>query len=234
MRGRTGNWFSWAAPLLGVMLLAGIGLQQLSYAEPEDAAPYHRKVAAAMQKVPEQIGPWVSSSIKVPRSAKEILKPNVIISRRYHNPRTGESVNLMFSQCKEARDMAGHYPPRCYPGNGYTKREVKDYRWTVDGLDIPVRAYRFTRSVDGQRQQMWNLNFLLLPDGEMTRLMSRVRAAAADYRSHFFGAAQIQLIFHGDTELSQRKSVFKRFVRAMKPAIETIRSGIDHDQPTQP
>jgi len=230
MRKSHRQWRWYFAPAAGLLLLAGIGLQQLSYAEPEDAAPYHRKVAEVMQQVPSQIGPWVGKPIEVPRSAKEILSPNEIISRRYHNAQTNESVNVMFSQCKEARDMAGHYPPRCYPGNGYTQREVKDHRWTVDGVSIPVRAYRFTREVDGSRQQMWNLNFLILPDGEMTRSMSGVRAAAADYRTHFFGAGQVQLIFHGDSDLSRRKEIFKRFVKVMKPAIHTIRSGIDHDQ----
>ena len=71
------------------------------------------------------------------------------------------------------------------------------------------------------------VNVLLLPDGTVTTDISAVQAAAADYRTHFFGAGQIQLIFDKRIPDEDRYRIFETFMNALQPVIETIASGVE-------
>mgnify|MGYP007071125856 CR=1 FL=1 len=42
-----------------------------------------------------------------------------------------EQVNVAVVQCRDARDMGGHYPPICYPGQGWTPKNP--------GIAVPLR-----------------------------------------------------------------------------------------------
>jgi hypothetical protein len=220
-------------PLLGLCLLAGMAAQQMSYTEPEDVTAYHRRVEQAVKAIPIQLGPWAGSRAPVPEAARELLSPNVIVSRQYRHDRTGQVVSLMVVHCKDARDLAGHYPPVCYPANGWTKDSQQDRRWTIadpngPATEVPVRHYRFARPrTEGEgKRTMHVLNTLMLPNGRLTREMSAVRRLAADYRSHFYGAGQLQLIVGGDVPLAQRRRLFAQFFKAMRPAVQAIGAGL--------
>jgi hypothetical protein len=204
--------------------------QQLSYAKPADVEGYHTTVAEQVKAVPKQIGPWVGSETEIPRSAVQLLSPNAILSRQYHNQNTGRAVSLMIVHCKDARDMAGHYPPICYRANGWTQQSTEDHRWSMLGQTLPVRRYTFTMDLPTGEREMHVLNMLVLPDGALTREMTRVREAAADYRSHFFGAGQMQLILDSRMSPSRRRAVFERFFEAVQPAIHAMRSGLKDEQ----
>jgi len=166
----------------------------------------------------------------VPRSARELLSANVILSRRYHNPNTGQSVSLLLVHCKDARDIAGHYPPNCYPSQGWTQRNREDYTWGIAGDSVPVRSYLFTMERPTGDQKMRVLNTLLLPDGELTREMSVVRQAAADYQARFYGAGQLQVVVNSRMSPTRRQAIFERFYKAVHPALKAMRSGLENHE----
>ena len=212
--------------LLALLLLAGVAMQRLAYATPEAAKAYHKAVAGAVEAVPETVGPWVGSESPVPRAAVQLLRPNVILSRSYHHPETGQRISLMIVHCRRARDLAGHYPPNCYPANGWEKESVSYHAWQVMGDRLPLAEYVFERNMATRSARMRILNTLILPGGELTPEMSQVRRAAADYQRRVYGAGQLQVIFHEPTPAKQRRQIFERFYRAMRPAIQEMRSGI--------
>ena len=217
-----------AAPLLVLALLAAMGVAHLSRPAPEDAEPYHRRVRQKAEAVPYRIGPWVGSDAEAPQEAVELLQPNVMISRLYEHQTSGETVNFLLVHCKDARDMAGHYPLNCYPAHGWTLAEQRDVTWQLGDMRLPGRSYRFTYQQAGGDNQMIVNNFIIMPDGRIVRDISEVYAAAADYTSHFYGAAQVQLVMRPDLSAESRRDIFQRIVGANRDVIQALRNGIGH------
>lgn len=216
------------APALTLVVLGGLVAEQLSYAAPEDADAYHQQVREAVERIPYEIGDWSGTDVDVPPAAVKLLDPNALCSRRYENPKTHQSVNLLIVHCRDARDMGGHYPPVCYPAHGWVLRQTREVLWEVNPrMLVPAAEYEFSMWLPSRSRTTWVVNVLVLPDGTMTRDMSPVRSAAADYRTHFFGAGQIQLAFGERIRASERERIFKTFISAIEPVIEAIRRGVE-------
>ena len=215
------------APVLTLLVLGGLTAQKLSYADPEDADPYHQRVREAISRIPYKIGDWSGTDVDAPRAAIRLLQPNALCSRRYENRQTNQSVSLLIVHCRDARDMGGHYPPVCYRAHGWVQRAARSVLWEVNPrMSVPAAEYEFSMWLPSHSRTLWVVNVLLLPDGSMSPDMSRVRSAAADYRTHFFGAGQIQLAFGERIRASERERIFKTFVNAIVPVIEAMKSGV--------
>lgn len=210
-------------PSLALLMASGILMQRLSFAaEVEDAASYHAKVRKAVEAMPAELGDWTGERIDIPNAAVALLKPNAILGRRYENQVTGQRVDVLVVHCRDARDMAGHYPPVCYPSSG----------WTEDGSNVMDRGtdreaptwarYDFSRVASGYEVTMTVLNVLVLPDGRMVHTMAAVRDQAADYRSHFLGAGQIQFVFQGRPSEARCESIVSELMLAVNPVIDAI------------
>ena len=212
-------------PAIALAMVGGILAQRLSYADAEDAAPYHAKVRAAVESVPHRIGSWQGTDGEVPPSAIALLKPNALLSRRYVNPYSGLTVDLLIVHCRDARDMAGHYPPICYPSSGWTEQGGQEGIIRHNGQALPYMRYRFSRIASARRIEMTVLNVLILPDGRLVRTMDAVRRQASDYRSHFMGAGQIQFVFGGELPEKTYESVVREFLDDIMPVIKTVSSG---------
>lgn len=117
------NRSSILATLLGLALLAGFTAYKRTYPTPDDAKPHLAAVRAAIDAVPERFDQWRSQPVEVPADALDLLKPNKILSRRYIRPETGHELTLLIVHCRSARDLAGHYPPVCYPSAGWLPRD---------------------------------------------------------------------------------------------------------------
>ena len=104
------------APAVCAALLIGMVAESSSRVTPTDAEPYHRKAKIAVESIPMHIGSWSAKDEAIPREALAILRPNVIKCWKYvdndtTNPRCYDRwASLLVDQCKEARDMSGHYP----------------------------------------------------------------------------------------------------------------------------
>lgn len=208
------------------LLLCGFTAQRMSYPGPADALPYHKKVAALINKMPETIGRWESQNVPVPESALALLKHNAIISREYINTRTHQHLNLLIVQCRDARDMQGHYPPICYPSNGWTPESSQRMQWRLPGKTIQGMEYEYHQVFPMRVATIFVDNLILLPNGRMLHNINGVYQAAADYQTHFFGAAQFQIVFPADTTFEQRKRIATRFFTVAKPIIEAIGTGV--------
>jgi hypothetical protein len=176
------------------MLLVGIGTDRLFLQPtPVDPTAYHLKIA--------------------------MLKPNVIISRRYRQSGSNREVGLLLVQCSDARDILGHYPPVCYRSNGCTEDSREQADWNVDGLTVTGMRYFFTTP---RHNSLVIDNFLLLPNGTIARDMDAIQLAAKDRRQKYFGAAQVQLVYDQGIDASERAEITSTFVGMLSPVIDVI------------
>jgi hypothetical protein len=159
----------------------------------------------------------------VPAAAFSLLQPNLVLARRYRDINTGHSVTLLLVQCMDARDIIGHYPPVCYPGQGWSELESIPRNWAVEDLSITGTQYRFSTSRPGRAATIVVDNFMVLPGGGFCRDMEGVHLAARDRRKRQWGVAQVQLVSDGGMSTAQRQEAFARLVGAARPLIDQIR-----------
>src|SRR4051812_48238264 len=192
--------------ILTVALLLGLTADTLSRPGPGDARPYHADVKAAVDAMESPEG-WTFKDLKIPDAAVRLLKPNAQSCRQYFTPI--KPFQFLLIQCKDARDMGGHFPPICYPSSGWVavreevdgkeKAVARPMTWTIGQREIIGMEYEFIGNCDGQPITRTVDNLLILPviHDCYVRKIDDIRDAAADRRRQFYGAAQIQLIFDG-------------------------------------
>jgi hypothetical protein len=228
-----------APPLFSVGLLAGIVAQQRTHLKPQDVEPYHARAKAAIEAVPYVIGYWTGQDEEIPVAAQKLLRPNAILSRLYVDNSPADYRNahrfasLLIVQCRDSRDMVGHYPPICYRAHGMTLDEANcgPRDWIVGGMKIPGYEYQFTGLVEGKAIRKTVYNFLIVPGRGIVRDMKGVEQAAEDYQERYYGAAQFQVVFHGPASTrgadarAQRDRIFTTLMEPNIKLIETLTSG---------
>ena len=221
--GARAKTFQWWIPLTTVACLAAMGAWESTEASPAIAAPYHARVRQVADEVPINFGNWTGQDTPVPTAALKLLHPNVILSRSYQEQGTGERIDLLFVQCQQSRDMDGHYPPNCYPGAGWTLQSTTPATWTVDGLTIPGCEYQFGMIHTGGTQRIIVRDFFILPDGRLFPDLATFRREAAAFKVRPFGAAQVQVVFHGEGD---RDIIYQQFMQHYLPLIQATRTGV--------
>jgi hypothetical protein len=228
-------------PLLSVGLLAGIVSEQRTHLKPRDVEPYHAAARTAVDGVPYVIGYWTGTDDEIPVAAQKLLRPNAILSRRYsdNSPVTESDdshpehrlASLLIVQCRDSRDMVGHYPPICYRAHGDTidEKYCGPRDWAVNGTVIPGYEYQFTKVFAGQTLRTVVYNFLIVPGRGIVRDMKGVEQAAEDYQQRYYGAAQFQVVFHAQASAEpsreQRDEIFATLMGPNIKLIETLTSG---------
>ena len=209
------------SPLLTLLVLAGLAWSAELREPTADALAVQQRIRQQADAIPKLIKGWYGQDVPVPAPAIRILRPNVLLSRRYRHIQTGDSVSLLLVHTRDAVDLIHHYPPVCYRYNGWESVWNEQRRWRVDGLDVPVTEYCFQRGdLDGRRRIVVT-NFMFGPDG-LSAEMEPVRRIANDPAKRFFGAGQVQLVFDVSVPLERRKEVFAGFVGACRGAIDTL------------
>ncbi|WP_428389564.1 exosortase-associated EpsI family protein [Mucisphaera sp.] len=219
--------WGWFVPcLVALVLMTGHDPERQSYAQPVDAQPYHDRVREEVLRIPGAFDGWTSEVIDAQREAVQLLKPNVIYSRRYEHSSTGEQLNLLIVHCREARDMVGHYPPICYPSSGWTEREESRRRLDIEvrGRVIEATEYEFFQSLPGYSVSIHVINTMLLPDGRTASTMDAIAELDSDYRRRFFGAGQLQVLIPGEEDPAVRERLARTFIGKSVNAIEVIGS----------
>lgn len=204
-------------------LLVGALVSTHSSVDEEAITAYMAEVREAAGRMPVDSGGWISSEVEVPPSATKLLRPNVLIARRYETAeRGGHSATLMVVHCGDTRDMQGHYPPNCYPAHG----------WQTDGApgeaamgDLDAVRYRFVRRSEQGDRSIVVYNLFVLPTGELTDSMKAVRQASADYQIRSYGAAQVQVVFDGAAAEDDHAWVLSEMRRIASPVIDLLRAG---------
>lgn len=227
MTRRTNPGRVWLAPLFCLILLGGLQLEKLFLREARaDATTYHRAVAEAAQDFPEQIGPWKQlRPIPMPQAAISLLKPNALRAYLYRHAETGAEARLMVAQCKAIGDIRGHYPPVCYPGNGWTAHESTLHPVQYGNEVIQAMAYRFTRDSQASFAEIIVYNVFVLPTGEILSGREGVGTAAGSRRFRDFGAAQAQVVVSGQMPPGERVQALEQLLNGSRALIEVIRSG---------
>lgn len=214
---------------LALLFLVGAAADRAAnMVAPEDTAPYQARVREAYAQLPMRMGDWVGEDTPVPQAAITLLRPNVILSRRYTNFVTGRTASVLLTQCADARDMAGHYPPICYPNQGWILQGRELHQWSVDNLMIDGTTYRFLRSPQSPAGIAVR-NFMMLPDGSTAADMDAVRKSTS-VRRRFYGAGQVQVICDAGVPEQEQDEIFASLVRGHVPLINTVLAGLQDHQ----
>ena len=221
------------SPLLCLGLLGGIGVENAAHLKPKDVEPYHARARTVIEDWPRTIadGQWTTSNDEgLPPSAEQLLHPNCVIARLYTSGtlrinNEPVSASLLIVQCKDSRDMAGHYPPNCYPAFGEQKIEARDFDPIMNGTTIPGMEYHFLgrRGLAPYRRCVYD--FFIVPGKGFVRGNNNMRdvyRAGADYQRRYYGAAQFQVIMDADYPRELRERVFKTIIGANPKAFEVL------------
>ena len=184
---------------------------------------YHARVRATINAFPFQIGEWAGVDVPQPTAAVTLLKPNALISRRYHSRYSRYDVVLLIVQCRDARDMVGHYPPICYPSNGWTKMNSTPRDWDVEDVRITGMVYDFSRHSTRSPAATTIANFMILPSGKIAREIDEVNRVAQNYLRQSLGAAQVQILCDADMPDEEREEAIRLFLNACCPLINVMR-----------
>lgn len=218
---------TWIVAVLCLALLAAIGISQWSAPSAQDAQPYHQRVSQVVQGWPHELGVWSGVDEPVPAAATELLAPNAVLHRTYRDHAAGRSATLMIVQCRDARNLAGHFPPICYPAHGWRLEHQSPRRWRCgEALLIDGMEYIFSYGGVAGSQRMSVANFMILPDGRIAPDMAAVRRVAADYKQRHFGAAQVQVLTDARLPDRQRDRMIAELIHEHRGVIHSIQSGI--------
>lgn len=220
------TWKSITAVCVAALVLTGMYVEQRSWPQPLDAQPYHQAIAEQMTNWSPHVGDWRSQEAEIPPAAIQMLRPNEYISRHYHRPGTGKGFSFLLIHCGDANDMLGHYPPRCYPSQGWESLDAEPKTWQLDDEAVEGMEYSFYQTLDGATQRLTVVNLIILPNGNYGHGMDDVRRVLGDRRFRNFGAAQVQFVFGSRFSESDRREVVKEFINATRPIIDEIRFGI--------
>jgi hypothetical protein len=214
-------------PILATLLVFGWLVVDRAFMRPPAAIAdeYHARIRESAEALPRHFGPWLAMDVPVPTAAVELLQPNVIISRRYTNIQTGEAVTFLFVQVRDARDILGHYPPACYPGQGWNTETADPVVWLEQGAQINGTRYRFVRDRLQEDSQIVIDNFLLLPDGTTCSDMDAVESVAQDRLRKVFGAAQVQLVYSVRVSPDRQRQITEEFISHIEPMIMAASAG---------
>jgi len=222
-------WSRRLAPICcAALLVAILSVGGVEAANRAGAAKYFAQIRETVEAVPYRIGSWVGSDVEPLESAVELLRPNAIMQRRYVEPASGRSVSLLVVHTGDMRDMLGHYPPVCYPAQGWREIDSNARLLNVDGREIPTQFYTFEQIRDGLSQTIQVLSFFVMPSDEVMIVndMKSVRRVAERRPAAKLGAAQVQLVASQGLQGQEGERLAKLFVQAIEPVVRSVGQGL--------
>ena len=143
--------YSASMSLAGIAILLGLGW----FATTTDARYDTDSALKALEGFPDQIGDgdgvWIAvRDVGVPSRQERTLELSSYVSREFRRLGSHPPVlaTLFIAYCEDARSMAGHHPPHCYPASGWLAKDAEAGVLTVlreDGRAIGYRVYEFRR-----------------------------------------------------------------------------------------
>jgi len=187
-----------------------------------DVARYHRRVAETIGALPYRAGPWVGTDVAIPAAAFTLLRPGAIVSRDYHHLDTGARASVLLVQSRDARDLAGHYPPVCYPAHGWSQQKQTRRHWDLSGTRVPGVIYTFRRQTFAQPSEIVVYDAFALPGVGLTPDMQSLREQAARRHLSRYGAAHWMVVFPGDLSPETREEAFRTLTEMALPALRAV------------
>jgi hypothetical protein len=219
-----------ASPALCLGLLGGVVAEDSTHLRPADLESYHARAKTDIEAWPRTIkdGDWTTvADVPLPDAAEQLLHPNCVIQRRYSSGTLRVNglpvqASLLIVQCTDSRDMAGHYPPICYPASGCRELgEESPFHLNVGGDVISGFEYDFLRQIlPTYRQAVYD--FFIVPGKGYVSDMDGVRSAAKNYQARYYGAAQFQVVMDADYPQEIREQAFKMIIGANAKALSDL------------
>ena len=199
-----------AAPLTA-LVLAAMAVYSLASIRPGGASEaYFRQVSQAIDALPMQIEGYIGRDRPPLPAAVEMLRPNRLVQREYTDPVTGESFSVLIVHCGDVRDMMGHYPPICYPSNGWAMESTDPEEIDrASGGPIPITRYRVSRGDGSMRLSKVIANTFVVPraDSPLGRDDRALDSVTRTRWSSGLGAAQVQIITDSSMDAATRASI---------------------------
>jgi hypothetical protein len=213
----------WISPVVAAILVAAMLVEARTRPAPADAIPFHEAAAAAIQRVPLNFGDWQGTTLPTPKSAQELLHPNASVCRAYHNSRSQINATLVIVQCSDARDMGGHYPPNCYPAQGWAQSgSPKRVSIKVGDKPIEMTRYEFHRS-GFERDRITTVYCVFaVPGAGHPPDMDTIRSIAAGFVTRPFGAAQIQVLLDESVDPGDEAGVVEEILAPIADVIDLL------------
>ena len=220
------NWITPAisAGLLTALLFVG----GISLTRPRGLDDYFARVREQVDAIPWRIGGWDGLDVEATRAARDLLKPNVIFQRRYSDV-SGRSFALLIVHCGNVRDMEGHYPPICYPGQGW-RPEGNAPREIISGeRRFPAHDYMFSRVSDRTEHNMVVTDLFVLPnpDGPVYSDIDALQAASRSPKASGLGSAQIQFVTSDTYTDAEWSAVLAIFAAELTELIDEVGDGVN-------
>jgi hypothetical protein len=213
------------AAACSALLLFGAAAHRMSLPSPREAEAYHAHVRDVASSTPIDFAGWSAKDVGVSTEATGLLHPNVIMYRSYQHARTGGAAGLLFVQCKDVRDLAPHYPPVCYPGQGLSLTGQSRVDLSFGHTRVTATRYVFESNSLRRSGGLTVDNFMILPDGRTQPDMTGVeRRIGADQR--YFGAAQVQVVHHNVASSAENSAISESILANYEPLIDAIRGGV--------
>ncbi len=196
--------------VIGVMLGGWFWLQELGRASDIHTLNRRAGIVAAFDAFPEQLGDegqWLLlDDVDVPTSQTAMLGLTAYISRSYSRIGVSPSVRtiVFIATATNARTMAGHHPPNCYPATGWAMTridgpEVQGFASTL-GISLPAKIYRFTRGSENERVR-WVVNGFLMPNAGAVATLEETSVVSTRLATSWLGLTQYQIILDGDLKM---------------------------------
>lgn len=209
------------AIVLAVMLVWNLTANARPAASPE----YLHAVRTQIAEIPYAIGPLVGTDLEVIPAAARMLRPNAMFQRVYRDPIKGYSISVVVVHCEDVRDLAGHYPPVCYPNAGWDQiSDPLPIVCRIDGADIPARRYEFQRHLGLERDSLMVQSFFVLPSADTPYApdMKVVDRAARSPQSAGLGAAHVMMVMPRSQDRAVSDRLVDDVLRALRPTIRAI------------
>jgi hypothetical protein len=234
-------------PVLCGLMLAGIAIDHRADKSEADYEAFHLRAADAVGNIPLTIGAWAGREEPLSPEELRVLKPNAYrcIAFTDTRPVSGQParrVLFLLTQCRQAGNMEGHYPPNCYPSRGYAAVDGPgdgvgtERTWTAGNRTLTGVEYFFERRIQGRVNRTAVYNFMVLPEKGVRPDMESVNASAEDYQQRYYGAAQFQLVFGGPLALAtpearaERDAIFSELIGPCSNVITTLCDGVNSNE----
>ncbi len=209
--------------LFAVAALLAIGAHRYATMHrPVSVEKYHAHIRDVAATIPMRFEGWVGQDVAVPVQALAVLRPNVMLSRRFINVETGQRAGAVLVHCSDSHDMAGHFPMRCYPAQGWDVKSVQSRDWMIGDLRLTGTQYEFVKGKNDGMEGMVVANCLLRPGGKVLRDMKALANEVVGAGTQSSGAGQLQVYFDARVPREQRETAIEEIVAAYRPMIEAI------------
>lgn len=209
---------NWAVVAMAALMCVAAA-NRWQHSEPTDTETFQADVRKAWAGAPKVVGNWVGSDIPLPTAAVKVLRPNAQLNRRYQNVVSGEEISVLAIDCGDARDMEGHYPPNCYPGNGWILKSITPTDW-CNGA-VRGNAYEFADGKLSGSGGLWVAGTFILRHAGTARDMKEMRIKARQGGTRYYGVAQVQVVVPQATTSQRRKEIAEQFFTAFAPLMES-------------